>query len=90
MPLGDDFKDIEEIFREAARKCKLQYIRGDLTDKPGSVIPQILHEIKRAAVVVADITGHNPNVFYEPTKVAPVLSHFVQQPRGFRMLPFIP
>jgi hypothetical protein len=65
MPFGDDFRHIDRIIRHAAERCRLQYIRGDLTDQPGSVLPQILHEIRRAAVVVADITGHNPNVFYE-------------------------
>src|SRR5213594_962372 len=65
MPFGDGFKNIDKIIRAAAKKCGLEYIRGDLSDKPGSVLPQILHEIERAAVVVADITGHNPNVFYE-------------------------
>src|SRR5439155_1793404 len=30
-----------------------------------SIMPQVLYEIRRADVVVADITGHNPNVFYE-------------------------
>ena len=65
MPFGDDFNDIDKIVLAAAKKCKLEYIRGDLSERPGSIMPQILHEIRRAAVVVADITGHNPNVFYE-------------------------
>ena len=65
MPFGEDFKDIDDIIRASAEECGLEYVRGDLNDKPGSVMRQILHEIKRAAVVVADMTGHNPSVFYE-------------------------
>jgi hypothetical protein len=65
MPFSNDFEDIDKIIRVSATKCKMEYIRGDLSDKPGSIMPQIVHEIRRAAVVVADITGHNPNVFYE-------------------------
>lgn len=65
MPFGDDFKDFDRIIRASATKCGLESVHGDLSDKPGSIMPQILHEIRPAAVVVADITGHNPNVFYE-------------------------
>ncbi len=65
MPFSDEFKDIDAILRRAVTSCGLEYVRGDLSDRPGSVLPQILQEIRRAAVIVADITGHNPNVFYE-------------------------
>ena len=65
MPFSNDFKDIEDIICASAKQSGLEYVRGDLSDKPGSIMPQILHEIRRASVVVADITGHNPNVFYE-------------------------
>jgi hypothetical protein len=36
-----------------------------LTDKPGSELRQIVHEIRRAGVVIAELTRHNPSVFYE-------------------------
>lgn len=65
MPFGDAFLNIDSILEESAHECGLTYVRGDRTETPGSVMPQILHEIKRAAVIVADITDHNPNVFYE-------------------------
>ena len=65
MPFGDDFNDIDNIIRASAKKCGMEYVRGDLSDKPGSIMPQILHEIERAAVIVADISRLNANVFYE-------------------------
>lgn len=65
MPFGEGFKDIGRIIRIAAEKCGCTYVRGDLTNKPGKILSQIVHEIRRAAVVVADVSGHNPNVFYE-------------------------
>lgn len=64
MPF-DGFDDIDEIIGEAAREAGFEYVRGDRTQQPGSILPQILHDIRHATVVVADITGHNPNVFYE-------------------------
>jgi hypothetical protein len=65
MPFKDEFEDIDRIVSDAARECGLEYVRGDRRTQPGSILPQILHDIRHAAVVVADITGHNPNVFYE-------------------------
>jgi hypothetical protein len=65
MPFEKSFDDIEEIIKQVAEACGLEYVRGDRRNQPGSIMPQILNDIRRAAVVVADITGNNPNVFYE-------------------------
>jgi hypothetical protein len=65
MPFADGFEDIDQIVAKAARRCGLAYVRGDRRAQPGSILPQVLRDIRQAAVVVADITGHNPNVFYE-------------------------
>ena len=35
------------------------------SEKPGLITNQIWNEIRKAEVVVADITDENPNVFYE-------------------------
>ena len=65
MPFEEGFEDIDAIIHSVALDCGLEYIRGDRINQPGSIMPQILHDIRRASVVVADITGNNPNVFYE-------------------------
>ena len=65
MQFNDHFSHIEKIISAAVDECKMKYKRGDLIKKSGTVMPQIVHEIKQAAVVVADITGYNPNVLYE-------------------------
>ena len=65
MPFADGFEDIDRIIAEAALECGLEYVRSDRRQQPGSILPQILHDIRHASVVVADLTGHNPNVFYE-------------------------
>jgi hypothetical protein len=59
------FDDIDAIIGQAAADCELHYLRGDRRVQPGMVLPRILRDIEDASVVVADITGHNPNVFYE-------------------------
>lgn len=65
MPFGDSFSDIDRIISEAAKEVNFEYVRGDLSKKPGSILAQIIQEIKHSDIVVADITGNNPNVFYE-------------------------
>ncbi|MCC6231315.1 MAG: hypothetical protein IT580_01650, partial [Verrucomicrobiales bacterium] len=65
MPFGEGYRDIDRILHEAANTAGLKYVRGDLSKRPGSILAQIVTEIRQAAVVVADITGNNPNVFYE-------------------------
>ena len=65
MPFQEGFDDINRIIAEAAEECGLEYVRSDRRDQAGSVLSQILSDIRSAAVVVADISGHNPNVLYE-------------------------
>lgn len=40
-------------------------IRSDKIGDPGRITTQILHELVNADVVIADLTGTNPNVMYE-------------------------
>lgn len=65
MPFNESFRDIDRIIRMSAESSGFKYVRGDLSKKPGKILSHIIHEIRQASVVVADVTGHNPNVFYE-------------------------
>lgn len=65
MPFEEGFDDINQIIAEAADECGLEYMRSDRRDQAGSVLSQIMHDIRSSAVVVADISRHNPNVLYE-------------------------
>ena len=65
MPFADGFEDIDRIISDAVDECGLVYVRGDRSRKPGSVVSQIVEQIRQATIVVADITNNNPNVFYE-------------------------
>lgn len=44
---------------------KLHVLRADEIDKSGSIIREILYNIKNSFIVIADLTNQNPNVFYE-------------------------
>jgi hypothetical protein len=39
--------------------------RADKDNRPGDIITQVIEAISDADIVIADLTGRNPNVFYE-------------------------
>jgi hypothetical protein len=43
----------------------LRPYRADLDLAPGPITPKLLDELLNARLVIADLTGRNPNVFYE-------------------------
>ena len=40
-------------------------VRADNISKPGTITTQIITHVINDSLVIADLTGHNPNVFYE-------------------------
>jgi hypothetical protein len=53
------------IIAPAVEHAGLDPYRADLDLSPGPVTPKMLSELLGARVVIADLTGRNPNVFYE-------------------------
>jgi hypothetical protein len=43
----------------------LRVVRADHIDNPGLITAQVIQHLLRARLVVADLSFHNPNVFYE-------------------------
>lgn len=72
-PIGEEGSDtrnrsdgiLEFIVQRAAQEIGLTAVRGDQIAEPGQINLQVLDHILRAKVAVADLTGLNPNVFYE-------------------------
>ncbi len=66
MPYGPHwFKPVSEVIVKSASSANFQAeISKDLST-PGAITDQIWQGIRRAEVIVADISGHNPNVLYE-------------------------
>jgi hypothetical protein len=52
---------IEPVLREQG----LKPYRADLDPSPGSITPKLLSELLNSKAVIADLTGRNPNVYYE-------------------------
>ena len=56
---------LKHIIVPAARKCGYRTIRADSITRPGIITSQIFRHLVKDPLVVADLSGQNPNVFYE-------------------------
>ncbi len=64
MPFGDEFKIVYQKIEEALKGLMTCTRADDLVEgKP--ILERILRGIATAELIVADLTGRNPNVFYE-------------------------
>ena len=74
-PIGEKGSETYRLFREvldyviapavAAAQSSLTVIRADDINRAGSFIRDILQHLFASHIVIADLTGQNPNVFYE-------------------------
>jgi len=53
------------VVEPAIAELKLKIVRADQIGKAGMIGAQIVEHIFRARLVIADLSFHNPNVFYE-------------------------
>lgn len=58
-------KLMEYIVDEAVSDYGYSVTRADQMDQPGSITNQIIEKVVDSELVIADLTEHNPNVFYE-------------------------
>jgi len=76
MPFTDRFTlYYEEIIKPAITHVGVQPLRGDSLFRPSPIMGDIWQMIQDADVVLAEMTGRNPNVFYELG-----LSHAIGKP----------
>jgi hypothetical protein len=58
-------KILKYIIRPVCEKLGFSAERADEIEKPGLISRNIILRLFNADLVIADLTGHNPNVFYE-------------------------
>jgi len=56
---------IYTIVAEVCERLEYDIVRADEIDKPGIITNQILSRLIEDDLIIADMTDHNPNVFYE-------------------------
>src|ERR1700730_4222462 len=67
---------VDHIIAPAAAECGYgEPLRADKISSPGLITVQIIQHVMEADMVVADLTGHNANVFYELA-----VRHLVRKP----------
>lgn len=72
-PIGEEGSDtrkrsdqvLKHVIRPAAETCGYRATRADEIDKPGLITSQVIQRVVSDPLVIADLTGMNPNVFYE-------------------------
>lgn len=64
-PFNKEFRSTFDAIAEACRDVGLRCLRGDEEQVSGDLMPHILRLIVKARIIVANIDGRNPNVFYE-------------------------
>lgn len=72
-PIGNDGTEIrvnadklfKYIIKPVCEDCDLEAIRVDQLNDANSITQTILEYLENSDLVIADITDHNPNVFYE-------------------------
>jgi hypothetical protein len=56
---------LEYIIKKALPEDEFEIRRADFEHAPDSITQMVVKRIIEADLIVADLTGHNPNVFYE-------------------------
>ncbi len=72
-PIGPDGSEIrrrsDQVFKHiiepVARESGFKTVRADQIPNPGIITSQIIRHLAEDPLVIANLTGHNPNVFYE-------------------------
>lgn len=66
MPFSEPFNTYyKSIIKPAVNNAKLDSLRGDSLFRPSPIMADIWQMIQDAKLLVAELTGKNPNVFYE-------------------------
>lgn len=72
-PIGADESDVRKnsdsllkhIIKPICESCEFEVVRVDQINKSDSITNTILESLETNDLVIVDVTGHNPNVFYE-------------------------
>ena len=95
-PIGEDDSEtrqrsdrvLKHIITPAVQECGYRVERADLMPKAGMITGQVVHLLRDAPLVVADLSEHNANVFYELAVRHALRRPFIQLIRKGDRIPF--
>jgi hypothetical protein len=95
-PIGDEGSETRErsdqvlkhIITGPVEQLGYEVIRADKISEPGIITTQIIEHIVEAALVIADLTEKNPNVFYELALRHAIRKPLVQMIKKGEVIPF--
>ena len=95
-PIDDDGSDtrkrsdqiLEHVIKPAVGDCGYTAIRADKIEKPGVITSQVIQHVVEDDLVVADLTGRNPNVFYELAVRHAIRKPFIHLIQKTERIPF--
>ncbi len=95
-PIGEPDSDIrkrsDQVFKHiiapAVKPFGFKPIRADHISEPGIITSQVIQYVVESPLVVADLTGRNPNVFYELAIRHAIKKSLVQLIKKGEQIPF--
>ena len=88
MPFASEFDEVYQVIRETVEGHSYECIRADERYLVGTIMDDVNDQIERADLIVADLTGRNPNVFYEVGYAAALRKSVIQIAKSANDLPF--
>ena len=64
-PFNEKYDKTYEIIKKTCNRSGFECRRGDEERVSGQILRHIMNEILRARIIIANISGRNPNVMYE-------------------------
>ena len=88
MPFDQEFDEVYQVIRETVEKHSYACIRADERYLVGPIMDDVHDQIGSADLIVADLTGRKPNVFYEVGYAAALGKPVIQIAQTSSDLPF--
>lgn len=66
MPFSEDLEDVYIYgIRNCVQNIGFSCVRVDEVEHSGPIVEEMVDQIKRCRIIIAEVSDHNPNVFYE-------------------------
>lgn len=89
MPFGEELKYVyENYIKKSLEEIGDKITRVDDIFKSAPIMEDVLHKIKTSDLIIADLTNHNPNVFYELGIAHTIKKHVIQISQDNLSIPF--